>query len=113
MKILHLNFSDTNGGAARAAYRLHIALTKNGVQSELLVCEKQKSDKNIIGPKSFLSKFWLQFRVELLTNLFSLGKGPIYRSLAILPSRWVKFINESDVDLVHLHWIWRTFSERR
>jgi glycosyltransferase involved in cell wall biosynthesis len=105
LKILHVNFSDTNGGAARAAYRLHIALIENGFRSEFLVCDKQKSDKNVIGPTSFLSKFWVQFRNELIQKLLSLSKGSVYRSLAILPSRWVNFINESDADLVHLHWI--------
>ena len=105
MKILHLNFSDTNGGAARAAYRLHSALINIGVQSELLVCEKNSNDNTVKGPKGFLSKFWMQFRVELIAKLFNAGKGSVYRSCAILPSKWVHFINKSDADLVNLHWI--------
>ncbi len=34
MKILIVNTSDINGGAARAAYRLHKALLSSGVDSQ-------------------------------------------------------------------------------
>ena len=39
MKILHVNFSDTDGGAAIAVKRLHESLIENGIDSTLLVCE--------------------------------------------------------------------------
>ena len=31
MKIIHLNYSDISGGAARATYRIHHSLIKKGV----------------------------------------------------------------------------------
>ena len=40
MKILHVNTSDTQGGAARAAYRLHRALLAENIDSKLLVQKK-------------------------------------------------------------------------
>ena len=40
MKILHLNTSDINGGAARAAYRLHQGLRNIGIDSQMLVQDK-------------------------------------------------------------------------
>lgn len=40
MKVLHINTTDIEGGAARAAYRLHKALLKNGVESQMLVQKK-------------------------------------------------------------------------
>ncbi|MBD2254578.1 glycosyltransferase family 4 protein [Nostoc parmelioides] len=45
MKILHINQSDTGGGAAIAGYRLHQALLKQGVESKLLVGNTKNSNK--------------------------------------------------------------------
>ncbi len=45
MKVLHLSNSDTNGGAARAAYRLHKGLQDIGVNSQMLVQEKLSDSK--------------------------------------------------------------------
>ena len=36
MKVLHIVSGNLNGGAARGAYWLHIALLKHGVESTLL-----------------------------------------------------------------------------
>ena len=54
MKILHVNFSDSVGGAAVAVNRIHSSLLKLNLQSSLLVKEKLSSGKNIIGPKKSL-----------------------------------------------------------
>ena len=43
MKILIVNTSDIIGGAARASYRLHKALLKNGIDSQMLVQNKTVS----------------------------------------------------------------------
>ena len=37
MKILHVNTHDSQGGAARAAYRLHQALLAESIDSKMLV----------------------------------------------------------------------------
>ena len=47
MKILHVNTFDSQGGAARAAYRIHSALKANGVDSRMLVAKKKYSDNRI------------------------------------------------------------------
>jgi len=41
MIILHVNTSDIEGGAARAAYRLHKSLLESGVDSQMLVQSKK------------------------------------------------------------------------
>ncbi len=43
MKVLHINQSDTLGGAAIAAHRLHTALPTQNIQSKLLVDKQQSS----------------------------------------------------------------------
>ena len=49
MKILHVNFSDNKGGASISVMRLHKHLLSIGVDSNLLVIEKELSEKNIIS----------------------------------------------------------------
>ena len=36
MRIVHINLSGSNGGAAIAAYRLHCEMRKNGLDSKML-----------------------------------------------------------------------------
>ena len=48
MKILHVSTSDSNGGAAKAAHRLHCALNEQGVDSYMLVQYKYTTDKRVI-----------------------------------------------------------------
>ena len=58
MKIVHLNYFDIIGGAARAAYRIHCSLLKQGVESEMWVKEKFSNDPSVKGPTSGLKKFF-------------------------------------------------------
>jgi glycosyltransferase involved in cell wall biosynthesis len=59
MKILHLATHDNFGGAARAAYRQHLALCDHGIDSQMLVRHKHSSDVNVavyLGDPGFLSR---------------------------------------------------------
>src|SRR4051794_8502426 len=47
MRIVHLSTSDSSGGAARAAYRLHTGLRRLGHQSTMLVGEKKTFDADV------------------------------------------------------------------
>lgn len=47
MKLLHINQSDTSGGAAIAGYRLHKSLLSNGIDSRLLVQIVNSSSKRV------------------------------------------------------------------
>ena len=49
MKILHVNFSDNIGGAAISVIRLHKFLLNKGIDSHLLVSEKELNEKNVFG----------------------------------------------------------------
>ena len=50
MKILHINFSDSGGGAAQAVLRLHNELLNKNIESYIFVREKLTNNKNIVGP---------------------------------------------------------------
>jgi hypothetical protein len=49
MKIFQLTYSDINGGAARAAYRIHHALRSHGVESKMLVSDAASGDWTVEG----------------------------------------------------------------
>ena len=48
MRITHINSSDSAGGAARAAYRLHTSLLAMGQESKLLVQQKGNDDNTVL-----------------------------------------------------------------
>ena len=107
MKVLHLNHSDINGGAARAAYRIHHALRDAAVDSTMWVSVAAAGDWTVEGPSSKWGKAIGRGRPQLggLLRKTLRTQNPIIHSPAILPSNWVKRINASDADVVHLHWV--------
>lgn len=107
MKILHLNRSDSTGGAAIAAHRLHEALRKSGLDSRMRVDVKTTDDWTVDSPETKLSRLFALTR-PTIASVFTKPlrtKNPITHSPAILPSNLPNIINKSDVDIVHLHWI--------
>ena len=65
MKVLHLATHDTVGGAARAAYRQHLALRQHGVDSRMLVRHKHSNDADVtvyLGDRSFFRRAWRVLR---------------------------------------------------
>jgi len=109
LKVLQLNYSDINGGAARAAYRFYHALRSSGIDSQMLVNVAASGDWTVQGPTSKRSKVIGRIRPQLTTPLRKLLRtgNPIIHSPALVPSRWPEQINASDADLVHLHWVQR------
>ncbi|MFK8281202.1 glycosyltransferase family 4 protein [Capnocytophaga cynodegmi] len=109
MKILHINTTDIEGGAARAAYRLHKALLKMGIDSQMLVQTKNSDDNTIQTVyKTKLGKAYSLLRPFLdalpLKCYKNRTKTPF--SPAWFPfSKVVDRINEFNPDVVHLHWI--------
>jgi len=107
MKVIHLNHSDINGGAARAAYRIHHALRASGVDSRMWVNRAAAGDWTVEGPNSNREKLMAAFRPLLARPMIGALKtrNLISHSPAVYPSSWVRRINSSDADLVHLHWV--------
>ena len=48
-KIIHFSTSDLNGGAAIAAFRIHIAQLKSGLNSNFLVQSKYSNNPSVIS----------------------------------------------------------------
>lgn len=108
MKVIQLNRSDINGGAARAVYRLHHALRQAGVDSQMWVDEATSGDWTVQGPSNNLRKGLAKIRPALAKSIFSLlfkTGNLVTHSPSILPSGRVHTLNVSDADLLHLHWV--------
>jgi glycosyltransferase involved in cell wall biosynthesis len=108
MKILTVNSSDLDGGAARAAYRLHQGLLRIGLDSRMLVQSRTSDDHRVQGPNSAVEKAMSRIRPSL--DLYPVKRYPNYGRKMFSPA-WLPFgglvdrINASDADVVHLHWI--------
>ena len=74
MKVIHLNYSDINGGAARAAYRIHHALRDLGIDSRMFVNIAASGDWTVQGPTNNLRKSLARIRPQLVTPLRKLLK---------------------------------------
>ena len=107
MKVVHLNYSDSIGGAARAALRIHHAARGAGIDSSLVVNRAALADPTVIGPATVPGRLLAKSRRILADPWRSLLKGgsPGLHSPACIPSRWANRLNASATDLVHLHWI--------
>ncbi|WP_404436061.1 glycosyltransferase family 4 protein [Stutzerimonas chloritidismutans] len=99
MKVLLVSSYRSKGGAARAASRLAEALAGAGVDVEY------KS----IYPKQMNTwqRLYYLARVayDRVPALVVAGKRSMFSSGALPNNRLITSINESDADLVHLHWI--------
>lgn len=108
MKVVHVNTTDNQGGAARAAYRLHRALLDASIDSKMLVQVKSLDDYTVIGAQNNLQKaasFLRPFLDSLPTKLYK-KQASLPFSTAWAPyNGMVQRINALSPDIVHLHWI--------
>ena len=109
MKILIVNTSDIEGGAARAAYRLHKSLiNSSSVNSEMLVQNKSSDDFTVLSENKKFNKYFNKLRplIDSLPIRFYKNRTKTLFSPSFLPfSNIVNKINEINPDIVHLHWI--------
>jgi len=108
MKILIVNTSDSGGGAARAAYRLHQSLLVQEIDSQMLVQNKKSDDFTVLSETSKIKKGLnlLRFTLDVFPVRFYKNRTKTLFSPAWLPfSGTVDKINALNPDIVHLHWI--------
>ncbi|MDV5037639.1 glycosyltransferase family 4 protein [Vibrio diabolicus] len=107
MKVLIVNASDINGGAARAAYRLHQSLIASNIDSNMLVQKKFSDDFTVLGPETKLEKSVnvCKYTIDIFPTRFYKNKKSTPFSPAWLPSKkLIRQINSLNPDIVHLHW---------
>lgn len=104
MKVLHISFSDSYGGANIAAYRTHKSLEKK-IESKMMVYDKKiKAEKNIykINHENKLIYKLKNYTGVILSFLF---KSKYKNSFNLFNSKILQYINNSSSDIVHLHWV--------
>jgi glycosyltransferase involved in cell wall biosynthesis len=107
MNVLHLSTSDIDGGAARAAYRLHQGLREQGTNSRLLVRAKASLDSDVLVDKSGLTKLGPPLNSVPL-------KRYRHRTRAMFSPQWfpdaiAPKVQQFNPDIVHLHWVCNGF----
>jgi len=103
MKILIISYTDAGGGAFIAAKRILDALVKSGVDVKMGVVEKRTNSPYVFElPKNsnFEQQNEQRNKKELLQTT-----NPILHSINKLSKIDVNYINQSDFDIVNLHWV--------
>lgn len=107
MRVLHISYSDKNGGAAIGAYRLHLAMRSRGVESEMFVIRKESSDisvRSLVNPVNQPEYAAALQATAELRELYGVVDAPI-RSLNIHGLDLADAINKHPCEIVQLHWI--------
>jgi glycosyltransferase involved in cell wall biosynthesis len=110
MKILHIATEDIQGGAARAAYRLHRGLLALGVDSQMLVKHKTSDDQSVIEistGESNLSSECESFSV-IQNQYINNNRTAISNTLFSLPYPGYDLTRLPQViaaDIINLHWV--------
>lgn len=108
MKILHLSAFDNEGGAARAAGRLHYGLLDKEVESWMAVRRKGGDGKNVIlaGKEGAAGKVISMLRpyIDALPLALYRNKRNIPWTVAWLPNQLERVTRDICPDIVHLHW---------
>jgi len=112
IRVVHLSTSDSSGGAARAAFRLHTGLRRIGVDSSMLVLERKSTDEHVrqfVPPSDLPSRLRRRIR-----------RGAIAKDAARYPNRPPSLDWFSDdrtpyggslvaqirpCDVINLHWV--------
>ena len=113
MRILHLSTSDTGGGAARAAYRLHTGLRRLGHDSQMLVARKLSSDSNVrhfIPREDLASRLKHKFRARRIYWEYEYYRNSIPTGYEPFSDDRTPYAGELNsqlppCDLINLHWV--------
>ncbi len=112
MKVLHVNASELDGGAARAAHRIHRALVDHGpsfaVESVMRVLVKRSDDPSVIeglplamGP----IRRRLHPRLAARATRGFITENPVLHSVAWPDTGLGRELRDCRADLLHLHWL--------
>lgn len=107
MKVCLVSRSDGNGGAFKAAYRLHQGLLDSKVNSNFLVAEKTRGDYTILNSTSKLAQEISRFSPyfdRLPLKLYPQRRNEPF-SLQWFPDRVMDQINSVTPDIINLHWV--------
>lgn len=107
MRVLLVNTTELNGGAAIAANRLMHALNDHGIKAKMLVSKKSTNNLSVVGLHSFLlHKFhflWERLGIYI-SNRFS--KNNLFAVDTASAGTDITQMREfKEADVIHLHWV--------
>jgi len=107
MKVVLLNSSDSEGGAARAAYRLHQGLQGIGVSSQMLVKNKSSGDRNVVSSQNSIANKFDKIISTLSNSPLRLypERNPVIFSTEWLPDSLPGQVAKIEPDIINLHWV--------
>lgn len=106
LKVLHVCFSDSLGGAFIGAHRLHSCMRAIGVDSKLLVVKKRTEDPTVLrAPLVVRALNLINRRLAKFILRAQDRDDDEVRSLNVFPSLLDRVINDSDADILQLHWV--------
>ena len=115
MKILLLNTYDIQGGAARAAYRLHQGLQSINANSQMLVQIKHSDARTVIGSPatSGIGKVMTGSRLTLgqLPLKFYSNRQPTSYHIQWFPDNITSKVAQLQPDVINLHWVCAGFMQ--
>lgn len=114
IKVLIVSTSDSSGGAARAAYRIHQAVKRQGVDCKMFVKDKSNQDDGIISLDTFIpqnifykSFDWIRNKIKNKLQHFIWGRYPNRSRIFMSDMRSTSFhgaLKKLDYDVLNLHW---------
>jgi glycosyltransferase involved in cell wall biosynthesis len=113
MRILHLSTSDTGGGAARAAYRLHTGLRRLGCDSTMMVLKRVSGDaavKLVQWSDDLFTRFKRARRRKQIERDFAVYKHtlpPDFENFSDDRTESAYDLNRQlpPCDIINLHWV--------
>jgi glycosyltransferase involved in cell wall biosynthesis len=107
LKIAIISMSDSAGGAAKAAYRLHKALLSNQINSKMYVLKKNYThDNTIITTTGIINKTLNLIRPSIEKLMTKKNTSGLYFSSSYFSNNsLVKKVIKDNPDIIHLHWI--------
>jgi glycosyltransferase involved in cell wall biosynthesis len=106
MKVAIVNTYDLQGGAARAASRLHRALMTVGIDSRLFVQQRSTNESDVVGQSGNWSRAVGRMRWQL-DNLPAHAVGAVRGQFSVnfLSGGLSAKLREFQPDVIHLHWV--------
>jgi glycosyltransferase involved in cell wall biosynthesis len=106
MKIIQVSNSDIQGGAARAAYRLHQGLIAIQQDSQMLVMDRRSQDKTVLKLEHFPTELDSTSLSIIQKRYINQNRTSLSNTSFSLPYPGIDLTHHlADTDIINLHWV--------
>ncbi|NJR40924.1 MAG: glycosyltransferase [Leptolyngbyaceae cyanobacterium CSU_1_4] len=108
MKIIQVSNSDIQGGAARAAYRLHRGLIAVRQDSQLLVLDRRSPDQTVLKLEHFPADPHTRFLSTIQKRYINQNRALLSNTSFSLPYPGIDLVSLDAIakaDIINLHWV--------